>query len=403
MPRIGEPRISIRRLAYIVAIFILFSCGSFYLAMQNSLLLDELFCTLIIDMVFLGIFVIAIMQGRTTGRLSYQGTSYSRLFLLLVVGWVLAIIGSMLSDFLMPIGFLTFWFSSYLTEALTLEAGLYFVTMVCLLCGRGTYSIYNYCLLLALNVLLAGYLREIRHQKTLSKALFVCMIGMVNAFLPIVFYYFNFGKLDNVIVEEVCLEAVLLMLFAWFLYPKLTDFQEQERQVSYDLLLEDDYPLLQDLKRYSEAEYRHAKRVSELSVVCGREIGADENTLAAAGLYYRLGKMEGAPEIDNAVRLAINRCFPPEVIAILEEFEGEKRLPQSPESAIVHMVNALVTRIELMDSDTMQSSWNEDMLIYQTLNEFSNTGVYDQSGLSMNQFLKIREKLAQEYMLQSRR
>ena len=38
------------------------------------------------------------------------------------------------------------------------------------------------------------------------------------------------------------------------------------------------------------------------------------------------------------------------------------------------------------------------MVIYQTLNELSATGMYDESGLSMNQFLKVRELLVREGM-----
>ena len=34
------------------------------------------------------------------------------------------------------------------------------------------------------------------------------------------------------------------------------------------------------------------------------------------------------------------------------------------------------------------------MIIYQTMNEFSASGLYDESGLGMNHFLKIREYLA---------
>ena len=60
------------------------------------------------------------------------------------------------------------------------------------------------------------------------------------------------------------------------------------------------------------------------------------------------------------------------------------------------MVDALVTKIELLDQDTMSSTWNQDMVIYQTLNELSQKGIYDESGISINQFLKIREKLVRE-------
>ena len=130
--------------------------------------------------------------------------------------------------------------------------------------------------------------------------------------------------------------------------------------------------------------------------ICAGEIGADAPCAMMAGFYYRLGKMEGEPEIDNALRLANNHCFPTDVMAVMEEYGGILRLPQTPESASVHMVDALVTKIELLDQDTMSSTWNQDMVIYQTLNELSQKGIYDESGISINQFLKIREKLVRE-------
>jgi len=66
------------------------------------------------------------------------------------------------------------------------------------------------------------------------------------------------------------------------------------------------------------------------------------------------------------------------------------------ESAIVHITDTLVTKFELLDRTTLSSSWNRDMVIYQTLNEKSASGIYDRSGLTMNQFIKIREFLSKE-------
>lgn len=57
------------------------------------------------------------------------------------------------------------------------------------------------------------------------------------------------------------------------------------------------------------------------------------------------------------------------------------------------MVDNVITRIELMNEDSMNNSWNQNMVIYQTLNELSQKGIYDNSGLSMNQYLKVRDFL----------
>ena len=49
-----------------------------------------------------------------------------------------------------------------------------------------------------------------------------------------------------------------------------------------------------------------------------------------------------------------------------------------------------------LDKETLSSSWNQDILVYQTLNENSASGLYDKSGFSMNMFLKIRDYLIKE-------
>lgn len=60
------------------------------------------------------------------------------------------------------------------------------------------------------------------------------------------------------------------------------------------------------------------------------------------------------------------------------------------------MIDQVITRIELMDHGVGDSSWNQDMVIYQTLNEITQNGLYDESGMSINQYLKARDYLLRE-------
>jgi hypothetical protein len=112
-----------------------------------------------------------------------------------------------------------------------------------------------------------------------------------------------------------------------------------------------------------------------------------------------MGQWLGEPCVKNGVDKADSLCFPEEVVTILAEYYGQEKLPSTPESALVHMVDALLLKLEAMRQDFPKSQWNSDILIYQTLNEFSQSGIYDASGMSMNQFLKVREFLAKEELL----
>ena len=135
------------------------------------------------------------------------------------------------------------------------------------------------------------------------------------------------------------------------------------------------------------------------TVSCAKEVGYRANLCLAGGFYYRMGRWIGEPYIKNAVNKAESLCFPAELISILAEYYGEEQLPSSPESALVHMVDAVVIRLEAMEQNVGQSVWNRDIVIYQTVNDFSSSEIYDHSGMSMNQFLKIREFLAKEELL----
>ena len=87
------------------------------------------------------------------------------------------------------------------------------------------------------------------------------------------------------------------------------------------------------------------------------------------------------------------------MVSILQEYNGEHQLPSTIESAIVQIADMIVTKFDLLDKETFSSSWNRDIVIYQSMNEKSAEGLYDNSGLSMNQFLTIRETLVKEELL----
>ena len=206
------------------------------------------------------------------------------------------------------------------------------------------------------------------------------------------YYAQDFSIKGRVFVLAAVTGAVNL-LFLEILTRSLEPEVQRTGEEHYLELLKDNYPLVRSIRRFSEMDYSHALRVSEISGECARKLGLKENLCRAAGFYYRIGRMEGEPYTENGVLLAQNACFPEELIQILREYNGELMAISTRESAIVHMVDKVVTKLDLLDKETFSTTWNQDMVIYQTLNENSATGIYDESGLSMNQFLTIRDFL----------
>ena len=168
---------------------------------------------------------------------------------------------------------------------------------------------------------------------------------------------------------------------------------EDTRNIMLNKMVMPNFPLAVLMQKSSSGDYDHAKRVSDICEVCAMMVGADAPVCKAAGLYYRIGKMDGEPHVENGVKIAGQFNFPEEVMQILREYNAEQEIPSSVESAIVHIVDCVTTKFDVLQGQATTGGWNREMIIYQTLNEKSSMGIYDASGLGMNQFLKIRDYL----------
>lgn len=93
------------------------------------------------------------------------------------------------------------------------------------------------------------------------------------------------------------------LLFLEILTRSLESDVQRTGEEHYLELLKDNYPLVRSIRRFSEMDYSHALRVSEISGECAGKLGLKENLCRAAGFYYRIGRMEGEPYTENGVCL----------------------------------------------------------------------------------------------------
>ena len=388
-----EDKIPFYRKLYLCGIFMICLLGILFFAIKNHILWDEIFCLLVMHILYFGYFLFCLMRKRKTHGLTYNGTSYQRLFVMMVCCWGLTIGFSYVPSFFAPMILIPFFLYSVLDGTLAISMGMYLTCIMCITCDYGIYIFFSYFLLIIFGSMVADAMKA-------SFGRYPWVLGILTAcgyaLLTLVFFYLAFLSMPLSTAPMVGAVSFGVFLFVSLGYRFLLRIDYREERSVYESLLDEEFPLLQDIRRFSYKEYEHACKVSNLAGICAREIGANQAVAMAGGLYYRLGKVIGEPEVENGVKAAYNHCLPPAVITILEEFGALERLPSTKESAIVHMVDSLVTKIEVLGETTMANEWNQDMVIYQTLNEYSSRGVYDNSGISINQFLKIRERLVQE-------
>ncbi|MDD6058342.1 MAG: hypothetical protein PUB98_08825 [Clostridiales bacterium] len=358
---------------------------------------DEIVTCICVDFIFGSLFFYLLEHKRESGKIfGNRQTSYKRI----CVGFLLSVFvmtfGSFLPEFLRPVLFVAVLLSGFSTAELAVCMGMFLSTVLCIVLGSSVQELALYSLFALTGGMLADAMDSTKkEQKRWHGVIVICLSSV----LPALFCYWTYGQVDRMLFLYGAAEGIVVVLFLASFYHGLVLDCESEISDSIDDMLDPMNPLLQELANFSKAEYQHAKRVSELAKKCAAFVGADETLCAVAGLYYRIGILEKGTIAESGMRIAERECFPEEIARIIREYNGEKFLPTSAESAIVHMVDGLIKKMEVLDEQTFSNKWNQDMLIYQTLDDFSKKGIYDASGLSMNMFLKIRDYLIKEETL----
>ncbi len=390
-----ESRLAPKRVVVILLIGLISLGCTFWLTEHNELGTDIQLAYLIMTGVCWACVSVLIFEKRKTGVI-FTGTGYVLLLVSVILCWASTIASEYFDSYFYPVIIMPFLLAAVSEGTIACLFSLYLCAIPALVGNESVYVLYAHVMMIAIGSVLA----EVRRIRPKKFRILISLLAVISSmFCSVVFYYFTFLELPSINRLDVYVFCGIIFIVAFPIFELMSHFTHRERIASYEKILDDEYSLIQDMRRFSESEYRHAKKVSWLSGICAEEIGADRLTAMAGGMYYRLGQIIGEPHIKNAVRTAYKQCFPPEVITILEEYEAAERLPSTRESAVVHMVNAVITRLELFGEDVAGSDWNQNMVVYQPLNEFSEKGIYDESGISMNQFLKIRDRLFKEDLL----
>ena len=391
-----KERLVARRLINIILMLFLTFAFTLAVGYLHGMYPDELLSFVWIDVIFFVLFVFVLEHSRAEKKIyGNRATNFGKITIGYALAAVLAGAGSFLPEFLRPALFVAVFLTAFCPRELALSIGLFFNTMLCLMLGGGMQELALYVLFTLFGCMLADAMETNRTQFWYDMII-LCMSTM----LPGIFYYLCYREVELRLFLYGVIEGIALVVFLLLFYHRLAAAKKAELLTLLEDMLDETYPLARDLAGFSRAEYQHARRVSRAAKKCAAVVGADEAVCAAAGFYYRIGIIEGDSIVENGILLAQKACFPEDVTRIISEYNGEQTLPSTVESAIVHMVDGLIKKMEVLDGQhTISSQWNKDMIIYQTLNDFSSNGIYDQSGLGMNMFLKIREYLAKEEAL----
>ena len=390
-----EERFVAKRYINVIFMFLVTLIFTAVLCLKEEVCLDQVICLAVLDVIFILLFLFVLEHNRYLKIISgNKETNYRKVFFGYTFLAVMSLICSFFPEFTKPVIVLPILMTLLCNSELAFYTSAFFMAELAIVLNLTNMELIAAYILILLGCMLARAI-----EKQYKKAWYGLIIVCLSMMIPTLFYYLHYQEYRFGIMICGCVEGIVIDIFLFFFAEKLLEFRNSEVSALMVDILDEDYHLVRELKRFSRQEYNHAKRISDISRRCAKVVNANEQVCAAAAFYYRIGIIEGDEIQKNGTRIAEDNCFPEEVIQIISEYYGMDHQPSTIESAIVQMVDGLIKKLEVFDPTTMSSNWNEDMVIYQTLNEFSAQGMYDKSGLSMNMFLKIREYLVNEDVL----
>lgn len=390
----SELSFSSKRLARLIGLFLLslvlpMLCGLLHNARIDQLIVWCFICSVCV--VCFGVYVE--YERLHEGTCMDMGNDYAMLTFVYLVGMAGACVAAFFPAYTAPVMAIGILCNGTFSTKIGAAMGVYFAVLAAVFCGTGLYTMAAYVTLAVVSIFLAELALDGRLRIWVGM-----LIISLSVVLPVCCCYLDTHMLQPQVIL-ITLPGSILTLLVVHILPGLRNRVQTEEEIGLDTIMDRQYHLQKMIEKYSSVDYDHALRVSRLAAKVAGELGADEKLTMAGGFYYRIGKLEGEPFIENGVRIAQQNCFPERLVQILEEYNGINRAPGTLESAIVQISDMIVTKFDLLDKDTFSAGWNRDIVIYQTMNEKSSEGLYDHCGLSMNQFLKIRELLVKEELL----
>lgn len=390
-----EEKISIHRVLPISVIVLSAMIAAGVLCYLNKLDTDQIICVAFLVIAFMPIMILELAFERQKEMLGdNKQTTYRRARNGFIICCILMLAISFMPEYFRPVLIFPLIMSAYSNDVLGLCTGMFFNILLAFTTGGSFNELLAYTMLVLVGGMLSKLLKQVEYR------LFVGIIYLFSSVLfPNIFYYFANEAIESKNLLLGSVNGIVIAIYVIAMYPNIREKTLREKHYYYGDILADEFIQVQQIRKYAPEEYYHARKVSEIAYRYALQLDLKTDLAAAAGFYYRLGKWQGDPPIENAVRKAKELCFPEELIQILREYNGTDDLPSTPESALVHIIDALLVKLEMSGVPGGTSQFDRDILIHQTLNEFSSAGLYDKSGLSINSFIKIREWLLKEALL----
>lgn len=167
--------------------------------------------------------------------------------------------------------------------------------------------------------------------------------------------------------------------------------QEEILSEKLDVILGQEYELLNRLQQHSKNLYMHSVDIGELSYMAAESIGYNAKLAKAGGLYHEIGRIKSDNYIEDGIELAKEAGFPDEVIAIIRQHNSNYETPTTVEAAIVMLTDSVVSTLEYLESIGKQGSMSSEKLIGNIFENRLNKGGLDACNLTVAEYKSLMQ------------
>ena len=252
-----DDRYVAKRVIYLLgmsAATILFTTAAAFIRGQY---LDEWIVLVIINLVFQALWFFLLEHCRMKRSIAgNRETSYRRIFAGYLASLGVTAVCLVLPEFSRPVMLSAILMLGVGNIELSLCSGLFFCSLLGLLCGGTIQEFSMYILLVLIGAVAVDAVENSKKQFW-----YEWFAGMAGMLLPVLFYYLTYREISIRIMVSAVADGVVVFLFLHLCYRKLVDARNAEVDEVMVDITDESYPLARELASFSRADYSHARRV----------------------------------------------------------------------------------------------------------------------------------------------
>ena len=366
------------------------------LGFLNRLFGDQILIIALLNLLFLVVLFMSIQLERITNLNKFNNTrGYGRFVIIFSLSCLVLLITYFIPVITAPLLGITILISLSFSPTIGMTCGIYFVMVQALILNYTTTTVIELLFFVVCGALLSLLLQKKHYILNVD-----IMIFMLSISAEILFQYFASFQGDLQMILSGMILGVVNIVLVTVCFPFITKSDELYYENTLDYLLDIHFPLIQDLRSCSEPLFIHGIQVSKAAGTCANKLHLNVKLAAAGGLYYRLGLFEEKKGNYPGEILGMKNQFPSDLLQLIGEYKGEKQPFSTPESALVDIIDSVFEVMKNLDNQGLDNNssfnFNQEVVIYKVLNDKSSSGIYDQSGFTMNMYISVRDYLTSE-------